>query len=222
MILTSEYLEKSFEIKEQRLNTIVLENKIYYRKIIQAVRDTINLDLKEFVLYEDEEEVKLNKIAELITNVFNINPNDNKILAKLYEKLGQEITYEDIYCYNRNFKSALSKLLEELSMLSEYDFKYEDVDYKYIFKAVGLEIDTKFTGLMANIIEYLDISHKLLNKKIFFIVGIDDYFEERELYDLNEYLCYNDIIVICLQNRLDRDLLPNENLRIIDEDLGEI
>ena len=60
MILTSEYLEKSFEIKEQRLNTIVLENKIYYRKIIQAVRDTINLDLKEFVLYEDEEEVKLN------------------------------------------------------------------------------------------------------------------------------------------------------------------
>ena len=169
MILTSEYLEKSFEIKEQRLNTIVLENKIYYRKIIQAVRDTINLDLKEFVLYEDEEEVKLNKIAELITNVFNINPNDNKILAKLYEKLGQEITYEDIYCYNRNFKSALSKLLEELSMLSEYDFKYEDVDYKYIFKAVGLEIDTKFTGLMANIIEYLDISHKLLNLSLIHI-----------------------------------------------------
>lgn len=107
-------------------------------------------------------------------------------------------------------------------MTSEYDFKYADIDYKYIFKAVGLEIDTKFIGLMSNIIEYLDISHKLLNKKIFFIVGIDNYFEEREIYDLYEYLCYNDIIVVCLQNSLDRDLLPNENLRIIDEDLGEI
>lgn len=85
MILISEYLEKSIEIKEKRINTIVIENKKYYRKIIQAVKDTINLELKEFTIFEDDEEVNLNKVAEIVTNVFDINPNNNKVLVKLYK-----------------------------------------------------------------------------------------------------------------------------------------
>lgn len=222
MILSSEYFESSFEIREKCLNTLVIENKKYYRKIIKDMRDTVALESRVFIVYENEEEVNLSKNAELVTNVFDLDPNSNKILNKIYGQISQEVLGEELYTYNLDFRNSLSRLLEEIAMKIPYDFKYKDLDFKYILKAVDLEIDTKIEGLMSNIIEYMEITYKLLNKKIFFLVGIDNYFDEKELYDLNEYLCYNNIIVVCLQNSLERGLLPNENLRIIDKDLVEI
>ena len=44
----------------------------------------------------------------------------------------------------------------------------------------------------------------------------------RDRNDLIEYLCYNEVVVVCLQNSLDRELTQGENIKILDEDLGEI
>lgn len=39
---------------------------------------------------------------------------------------------------------------------------------------------------------------------------------------LNDYLRYNNIVLVCLDNSLKRTLFEDENIRIIDQDLSEI
>lgn len=75
---------------------------------------------------------------------------------------------------------------------------------------------------MENLLEYIDISYKLLNKKIFFILNLNCYFNSNELEELKRYLCYNNVVVVLLQNRLDLEIQKSENIKIIDSDLDDI
>ncbi len=60
-----------------------------------------------------------------------------------------------------------------------------------------------------------DISHVILNTTEVSITAA-------LMNELQNFISYNNIIVLCLQNQLNRKLIENENLCIIDEDLCEI
>lgn len=99
---------------------------------------------------------------------------------------------------------------------------YDSVDYPNIFKAVNLHIDTEANNLISMIIDYMRISSDLSGTKLFIFLNLDNFLTDVDLIELQNFICYNNITVFCLQNQLKRKLIENENLRIIDEDLCEI
>lgn len=62
----------------------------------------------------------------------------------------------------------------------------------------------------------------MVKKSFFFIVNLDSFFTKEELKDLKEYICYNDIVIVCLQNNIFEENLEDENIKIIDKDLDDI
>lgn len=168
MKLISDFFENSFIIDKSKFNILVIENKKYYRSLIKSLLQTIKSKSNDFIIIDELEEVDISKYGEIITDIFDIDPNNSKILNKLYKILIKELAETELYKESLDFKNNTNTFIEKLIFNFEYDLNYQELDYKYLFKAVDLHIDSQFQGHMARLIEYIDISYKILGKKIFF------------------------------------------------------
>lgn len=222
MNIISEYLETSFELKNDVVNTLVIENRELFISFIKQLYIEMSTEEGKIILQDELKELSFNKYAELIIDPFAIDPNNAKNLKKLYEKIIENSSNEEIYEKKLVFENALKDYVEEIVFLSDYELIYDNLDYQNIFKAVNLHIDTETKNLASMIIDYMRISSDLSGTKLFIFVNLDNFLTDADLIELQNFICYNNIIVFCLQNQLKRKLIENENLRIIDEDLCEI
>lgn len=222
MKLISDFFENAFELKFKELNILVIENKQFFRKLIYDLKESVSGNESYFKIIENLEEKDLSKMSAFITDVFDININESKIINKIYNILIEESNGSELYNQKIKFEKEINKFIEELIFRFDYDLTYDHIDYKNIFKGVNIHIEDNFQGLMEKLLEYIDISYKLLDKKIFFILNLNCYFNPNELEELKRYLCYNNVVVVLLQNRLDSEIQKSENIKIIDSDLDDI
>lgn len=222
MKLISDFFENAFELKCTELNILVIENKQFFRRLIYDLKESVSGNESYFKIIENLEEKDLSKMSAFITDVFDININESKIINKIYNLLIEESNGSELYDQKIKFENEINKFIEELIFKFDYDLTYDNIDYKNIFKGVNLHMEDNFQGLMGKLLEYIDISYKLLDKKIFFILNLNCYFNSNELEELKRYLCYNNVVVVLLQNRLDLEIQKSENIKIIDSDLDDI
>lgn len=222
MNIISEYFDNSFELKNDVVNTLVIENRELFISFIKQLYIEMSTEEGKIILQDELKELSFKKYAELIIDPFAIDPNNAKNLKKLYEKIIDNSSNEEIYEKRLVFENALKDYVEEIVFLSDYELIYDNLDYQNIFKAVNLHIDTETKNLASMIIDYMRISSDLSGTKLFIFVNLDNFLTDADLIELQNFICYNNIIVFCLQNQLKRKLIENENLRIIDEDLCEI
>lgn len=222
MKLISDFFENAFELKFTELNILVIENKQFFRRLIYDLKESVSGNESYFKIIENLEEKDLSKMSAFITDVFDMNINESKIINKIYNLLIEESNGSELYDQKIKFENEINKFIEELIFKFDYNLTYDHIDYKNIFKGVNLHIEEDFQVLMENLLEYIDISYKLLNKKIFFILNLNCYFDSNELEELKRYLCYNNVVVVLLQNRLDLEIQKFENIKIIDSDLDDI
>ena len=222
MNIISEYLETSFELKNDVVNTLVIENRELFISFIKQLYIEMSTEEGKIILQDELKELSFNKYAELIIDPFAIDPNNAKNLKKLYERIIKNSSNEEIYEKRLVFENILKDYLEEIVFLSDYELIYDNLDYQNIFKAVNLHIDTETKNLASMIIDYMRISSDLSGTKLFIFVNLDNFLTDSDLIELQNFILYNNVIVFCLQNQLNRKLIENENLRIIDEDLCEI
>lgn len=222
MNIISEYFDNSFELKSEVINTLVIENRELFISFIKQLHIEMSTEEGKIILQDDLKELNFKKYAELIIDPFTLDPNNVKNLKKLYEKIIDNSSNEEIYEKRLVFENVLKDYIEEIVFSSDYELIYDGLDYQNIFKAVNLHIDTEVNNLTSMIIDYMRISSDLTGTKLFIFVNLDNFLADADLIELQNFICYNNIIVFCLQNQLKRKLVENENLRIIDEDLCEI
>ncbi|MCT7706696.1 MAG: type II-A CRISPR-associated protein Csn2 [Lactobacillus iners] len=221
MKLLSNDLEKTFSLNQHVLNTLVIEDNTFFREFISKIVHFVENDSNELEIMDEDEEISPTK-CEIIVDIFRANPNNTKILTKLYSNLISDLSSDERYQDSINFESQLYSFMDKIAFDCDYHLTYGDIDYKSIFKALNLSIDTDIKGLMSNFVSYLDLSYKLLGKKIYFAVNLNTFFSQKDMGVLNDYLRYNNIVLVCLDNSLKRTLFEDENIRIIDQDLSEI
>lgn len=222
MNIISEYFDNSIELKSEVINTLVIENRELFISFIKQLHIEMSTEEGKIILQDDLKELSFKKYAELIIDPFTLDPNNAKNLKKLYEKIIDNSSNEELYEKRLVFENILKDYIEEIVFLSDYELIYDSLDYQNIFKAVNLHINTEANNLTSMIIDYIRISSDLTGTKLFIFVNLDNFLTDADLIELQNFICYNNIIVFCLQNQLKRELIKNENLRIIDEDLCEI
>ncbi len=222
MNIISEYFDSSLELKSEVINTLLIENRELFISFIKQLHIEMSTEEGKIILQDDLKELSFKKYAELIIDPFTLEPNNAKNLKKLYEKIIDNSSNEELYEKRLVFENVLKNYIEELVFSSDYELIYDSLDYQNIFKAVNLHIDTETKNLASMIIDYMRISSDLSGTKLFIFVNLDNFLTDEDLIELQNFISYNNIIVFCLQNQLKRKLVENENLRIIDEDFCEI
>lgn len=207
---------------QKKLNTLVIEDTKYFSKFVRGFIASLNRQNDDFELIEKFEKLNLSKITNIIFDLFNLEANASNILKKLYSELEEDINSEEMYPKKVEMESVVIKIMDDLIYRSRFSLTMGDVNYQNLFKACSVEFDYDHSSLVERLIEYMEVSSRLLGIKLFVFVNLDSFLSVEELNELKKYLCYNEIKVLALQNNISRRVDSDENLRIIDNDFCEI
>lgn len=221
MNLVTEYLENSFEIESKTINTLVIEDTKHFTQFIKALMETANKESEEFELIEDYKKIDISKVTEVIFDLFSLEANNVNILKKLYKELEKDINSEEIFNKKIEMESLAANIADDLIHMSRFSLTAGDINYQNFFKTRAIEFDYDKNSIIEKLIEYIKVTADLLDKKLF-IINLDSFLTEEDLVELSKFLCYNEIKVLALQNKITRQVKTCENLRIVDQDLCKI
>ena len=181
MKLTQACYNIELTLEEEKITTLVIENR---KAMIDIVGDLITQSRGgdgEFVLSDNGKELKVDKTMDVIINPFDINLNNKKIQTALYKRL--EEVANDYIQKKEELNSAIVNLLDEILEADTdtcYDFDFE-FSWNDLFKLYNIRIVEDNESILELIVEYIKIVSCYLGIKIITFVGLDMFFNSDEL-----------------------------------------
>ena len=216
--------QRKIEIEDNIIYTLVFENKKYYRENIIELINQHKGNEGSFILSNDNKEISFDKNSYIITDIFNIDINNKKVLSKIYSSLLKEIV-EDISSYNElstNIRVYFEKLIFNSSL--EID-QGEEIDMSSLLKLGDFKIHVENDDILEKSVKFLKVLSELCGYKIIFVVGLHTVFMQEEIIEIYKEVCLNKINIINIEYQQFNNL-SNENYKeivyIFDEDNCEI
>lgn len=208
----------AIECQEGKINQLIIESPDLMAELIIELNNQINGSDGNFVLSENQSELKLSSALDLVMDPFSADVNNRRVLNKLYKEI-RELAYDgEQYLKTRETIGGIMTLIEELSDSINVPVIYDDeVDFEAILKAVNLKIDIELESLIDRIIEYSRAMVEYCNVKLIVFINIKTFISNNNLIKLYEFWNYNKINVLLMEGN-SNSLGELENTWIIDKD----
>lgn len=205
--------QRKIEIEDNIIYTLVFENKKYYRENIIELINQYKGNEGSFILSSDNKEISFDKNSYIITDIFNIDINNKKVLSKIYSSLLKEIV-EDISSYNElstNIRVYFEKLIFNSSLEIEQG---EEIDMSSLLKLGDFKIHVENDDILEKFLKFLKVLSELCSYKIIFVVGLHTVFTQDEIIEIYKEVCLNKINIINIEYQQFNNL-SNENYKEI-------
>ena len=205
--------QRKIEIEDNIIYTLVFENKKYYRENIMELINQHKGNEGSYILSNDNKEISFDKNSYIITDIFNIDINNKKVLTKIYSSLLKEIV-EDISSYNElstNIRVYFEKLIFNSSLEIEQN---EEMDMASLLKLGDFKVHVKNDDILEKFIKFLKVLTELCGCKIIFVVGLRNVFTKGEIIEIYKEVCLNKINIINIEYQQFKNL-SNENYKEI-------
>ena len=216
--------QRKIEIEDNIIYTLVFENKKYYRENIIELINQHKGNEGSFILSNDNKEISFDKKSYIITDIFNIDINNKKVLSKIYSSLLKEIV-EDISSYNElstNIRVYFEKLIFNSFLEIEQG---EEIDMCSLLKLGDFKIHVEQDDILEKFVKFLKVLIELCGCKIIFVVGLHTVFTQDEIIEIYKEVCLNKINIINIEYQQFNNL-STKNYRdivyIFDKDNCEI
>ena len=169
------------------------------------------------IISEFDKEIRFDKVVEIISDPFQLDVNNRKILTKIYQSIvreSQESNQEQIL----QLQSLMEKYVIESCDNSDFILTYTpNLDLTDLLKMYNVQIDTTDMDVASRLLSYIKMSHRVLGTTLFVLVNIKSYFVQGIWEQLIHTLCYENINVLLIE-RNDMGVLGQEKRIIIDKD----
>ena len=216
--------QRKIEIEDNIIYTLVFENKKYYRENIIELINQHKGNEGRYILSNDNKEISFDKNSYIITDIFNIDINNKKVLSKIYSSLLKEIV-EDISSYNElstNIRVYFEKLIFNSSLEIEQG---EEIDMCSLLKLGDFKIHVEQDDILEKFVKFLKVLTELCSCKIIFVVGLHTVFTQDEIIEIYKEVCLNKINIINIEYQQFNNLSTKnyrEIVYIFDKDNCEI
>ena len=216
--------QRQIVLEDNLIHTIVFENKKYYREsILELIRQHKGYE-GNFILSNNNKEVSFDKNSYFISDLFNIDINNKKIISKVYgELLKNEV--DDIVEYNK-ITSYIREYFETLVFNNNLDLEYNDeIEANLLLKLGDFKIQFEESNYLEKLIKFLKVLVELCNIKVIFIIGLYRVFSVKEVEKIYKEVCLNKINIINIeseQQNIKKSDCYNELVYIFDKDNCEI
>ena len=212
--------QRQIVLEDNLIHTIVFENKKYYREnILELIRQHKGYE-GSFILSNNNKEVSFDKNSYFISDLFNIDINNKKIITKIYGELLKDIT-DDIAEYNK-ITSYIREYFETLVFNNNLDLEYNDeVEVNSLLKLGDFKIQFEESNYLEKLIKFLKVLVELCNIKVIFIVGLYRVFSVEEVKKIYKEVCLNKINIINIESEqqgIKKSDCYNELVYIFDKD----
>ena len=215
-LLSTEY-NFQIDLIENVINVLVIESPTILTNVLSDLWKQYNNGDGQFVLLDKDKKIKFSNKIEYISNIFDLNINNKKILNKLYSELNS-ISNESCLLEKQLLNIKTIEFLDKIINQTPYPLIYNaDFNALDIFKLYDVKLDTISTSLLESIVEYLSVINRICNVNIFVFVGLKTLLNEQELFELYKFVSYEKIHLILIE-AFQNKLLENEKYLIIDQD----
>ena len=218
MIVAIPDYQISMELKEDRLNSIIVENEMAMTDIVMNLQRGIHGESGSIGLYEDNKELSLSKVARLIIDPFSVDLNERQAQKALYKELitaaNEDPTSKG--ALNQAEVEYLDSLLVHISD-SNVVFSLEP-DMEGFFKYYNVSFSDDYEDLSKRLIEYVRIMSVYCRIELFIFVNLKAFLSPDEMEDFRQMVSYYKVICLFVESR-ERVEKTTENTIIIDNDL---
>lgn len=221
--MTLSYFEfsNSLEFKEGRINTLVMENPVFYRNTVLKMKEQINGGNEEFFLYKNGQKEDFVKNTELITDIFGLKFDTKPLNTKIIQALKDETDLADDETFE--IITKLNMFASELANKLAFDVSFKELtDLKEVIKLFEFFLDVETLNFCEKITEYMDVISSFSNKKLFVFLNLKSALTEEETEYFIKNAVYKKYSVLLLENKAQERIWENEKLTVIDRDLCEI
>lgn len=213
------------EFKENIVDLIVIEDKKVFREYIGELYSQC-MDLNDsgrFVLSNEEKEIKLSKKVEIILDFYSLDINNKKIITKVYNKLKEISTEEDMYVETGKINSEIVRYVDKIVDISDYPLEFSiDMDIVDLLKMANVKFLKDYTSELDKICDYISVVNEITGKDIFIFVNFRDFFKLEELEEFYKFVAYKKIFLIMIENEVNDVCNEFEKVFVLDKDLCEI
>lgn len=218
MRIRFDLINLEIELGENEINVITIENVSDYRSIVGDLYRLSNNNDGRIVISSGKGEEAFSKVSETIINPFSVSLNSKKILNSVYKEIydiGIDKHVKDFI----NLSDQVRVFIDKMINCVPYELQYLDnITIQDYLKVFDVKFDETDMGFLEHLIIYINTIRHVLNKSVFFIVGLKDYINEDEISYLYERCLYEKIKIVLIEHVYHKPCNCNEKCFIVDED----
>lgn len=220
MKLSYPQFEEPLELIEGIPNILVLEEKKLRVQLIEDLRNQIETGEGDFVLSNQDEILKMEKISEFLLNPFDLDTNQKRILTKIQSTLKELANNESNYAESMRVIGEINSYFQNLGAQVEYPISFHDsIELSDLIKISGARIETDSESFFENVLNYMCLLNDVFGISLFITLNIQLYIHEKELQELYKIANYKKINLLLIESFDVNRYNLLERVTIIDRDL---
>ena len=162
-----------FDTECDKINTLIIENPVLFRSLLQDITDQLSgLDGKA-VLSENSKLLNMAKKLELLDRFIPFDLNSKAINSKIVADL-------ELKAVSDEFVGRMETLLNNLAFDYMCDIDFTKVSIGSFIKAAGVEVRSAQSGLAEKIIDYFELVTEFIGPKMFVTVNLRCYISDKD------------------------------------------
>ncbi len=214
-------ISQQIEFEENRINTVVIENRDFFRRILTDLAKQINGEDGEFILSSDYAPIEISTHVELITQVIPFEINRKSLLTKIYAFAEHEAVNESNFTATQELLSHIERHIHALLFSCSYDFEIEKLNIGTIVKSIGIVLSENYDNELEKLLDYMQLVREFDREKIFIYVNLRSYFSDIDMEIFAKEAVSRKFQILLIEN-MENKRLSFEKRLIIDKDLCEI
>lgn len=211
-------IENQIDFEENAFQLLVVENSKEYYKLVSQLIGQSNGEDGEFILFEEKENIDIEKKVVVIHDFFTLDCNTKKIENALnslsLEILNDGDFVKDLNEINNIYMKINERVIQNLDVSVQYNDNLSVTDFIKLshYKIVNDE------NILDRIASYVSVSQTIRGVKLVVLVGSFAIFSEEQINELLKQFSYMQMSVLFVESYKKYDIEKIQT-RIIDSDL---
>lgn len=208
-------------LEENKVSVFSLENTRMYSEWLKSLWNQYSGNIGEFILSEGTKELNISKVMDVVFNPFQLSLNNAKILKGLYKEI-EELSVSSLYEKKAIMNQHILEYWQQVELLVDYPLDYSlEVPVSNLLKLFNFKIDIECSSLLENLVNYIQLMHRICRINVFCFVNLKLYLSCEDLTNLYKTCFYEEVFLILFEGRYEKALVDEKNY-IFDKDLCTI
>lgn len=221
MKLVCPYFNTQIDVNEGELFSLVIENQVLFRTIIEDLHRQAEGDAGGFVLSKDSVPISFCKYVDIIEDFAPFDINRKSLLTKIATEMERNALDGEHYLQTVQLLANVEKYMSEISFDFPFDVECSKLGISSLIKAATVRVVLDYQNPVEAIIAYMTAILDFDKTKLFITVNMRSYFNDEEIKIFFEEIRRRQIQVLMIDG-YDHNTISGVKSLIIDSDLCEI
>lgn len=215
-------LQFQIPFTDSAIPVCVVESPMRWREIQRELLAQQKGEMGNWVLSEQDQEIKISKFVEIILNPIQLEENEKRIQTAFLQSFCKIATNETYWKRGQELNAKIQIFFSELEM--EYPFEYHidsEIDFSALAKAMRLRIENDYESDLERLVQYCILLEDMIHTRLFVFFHLHAYYTEKELKLFYEEVRRREWNILLLEPMI-RERVSGEKYYIIDGDNCEI